>query len=176
MEDLLGNAADDANVESVDDNMKQASEKEESGSFEYTSDTPINHSDDENEDDASDFNPAEMPEKDDTGSTTTNHTQKSSHGGDNESVASSFVPDSTCFHCMNPIRDSVNFIMKCACCTQQSEVCKGCVPKVVELFKPQDYFVAPNVSSLLFNQLKFPMFCSKCRQDCFWCKETHEGK
>ena len=78
VEDTLSIAAEVASVEAMNDELKDDSDHEDSGPLEYTSDTPVNESDGDNEDDTSDFNPAEIPEKDEEASTTTTHTQKSS--------------------------------------------------------------------------------------------------
>ena len=83
VEDTLDNADKVASKQAMNDEEKNDSDHDEEGLIEYTSDTPVNNTDDENEDDASDFNPAEMPEKDEELSTTTTRSQKSSIQRDN---------------------------------------------------------------------------------------------
>ena len=185
----LATVVDDAGNGKSDDVVmdEKPVEEDKHDEAESAASTQLEFSTDENDDDADEnehcddgegFNPAEMhgneDNDDDDGETTA--TEKSSHGGESQSVASVNTTFDTCFYCKDPVRigTSLNpYKMTCACCRQYSKICKDCLPLVIDENAPM---ISKSISSLYFNKLETPMYCSKCRQDCFWCKVHHESK
>ena len=147
----------------------------------------MEYTDDDNDDDVdgiedetiTSFNPTIL-DLDDKTKGTENESDDDSNLDDKsvKSIASSINLPDLCGYCQEyvPPQGFHPFTLNCACCTQTSYLHQHCATKVFMECSPADFKSDINLSSTIFNKLKFPMYCSKCKQDCFWCKICHESK
>ena len=146
--------------------------------LEFTSDGDMGYDDEEEGDDEfgqmlnnvnHNNNDDENSNISDSQSQTSTQSSDSSHGANAEDV---------CGYCNKFVLDSTShpYRIKCYCCTFISKVHKECVPAILKHNMPNTYNLPDSVSSMHFNKVKFPIYCNKCQQDCFWCKVRHESK
>ncbi len=178
---IMGKEKDsvDENIMVAGVNAENQSHSASSPSLQFTDEDKEDDEEEIEDDSINSINPAIL-DLDEITKDTENESGNDSNLDDKsvKSTASSINSPDTCGYCKEyvPPQGFHPFMINCACCTESSYLHQHCATKVFMECSPPDYKSDIKLSSLFFNSLKFPMYCSKCKQDCFWCKTCHESK